>query len=76
MAKCGALISGGVALQFFNRTVWKESDLDLYVHGDANSKLAGALGEHILRVERYRRKKEIPNRNPYEDGISGISEVR
>ncbi|KAI0758171.1 hypothetical protein C8Q74DRAFT_1373203 [Fomes fomentarius] len=31
-ARTGTLISGSVALQFFDRQVWTESDLDLYVH--------------------------------------------
>ncbi|KAI0751176.1 hypothetical protein C8Q80DRAFT_1119033 [Daedaleopsis nitida] len=31
-ARTGTLISGSVALQFFDRAVWHESDLDLYVH--------------------------------------------
>jgi hypothetical protein len=28
----GTLISGSVALQFFNRMTWPSSDLDIYVH--------------------------------------------
>ncbi|KAI0650881.1 hypothetical protein C8Q79DRAFT_411333 [Trametes meyenii] len=31
-ARTGTLISGSTALQFFDRTVYPESDLDLYVH--------------------------------------------
>ncbi|KAI0658617.1 hypothetical protein C8Q70DRAFT_179032 [Cubamyces menziesii] len=31
-ARTGTLISGSCALQFFDRTVYPESDLDLYVH--------------------------------------------
>ncbi|RDX55338.1 hypothetical protein OH76DRAFT_1396720 [Lentinus brumalis] len=31
-ARTGTLVSGSTALQFFMRTVWPESDLDLYVH--------------------------------------------
>ncbi|TBU53566.1 hypothetical protein BD310DRAFT_937845 [Dichomitus squalens] len=31
-AATGTLISGSTALQFFDRTFWPESDLDLYVH--------------------------------------------
>ncbi|KAI0722521.1 hypothetical protein C8Q76DRAFT_645374 [Earliella scabrosa] len=31
-ARTGTLVSGSVALQFFDRVVWHESDLDLYVH--------------------------------------------
>ncbi|KZT06562.1 uncharacterized protein LAESUDRAFT_700451 [Laetiporus sulphureus 93-53] len=31
-ARTGTLISGSFALQFFDRTVYPESDLDLYVH--------------------------------------------
>jgi hypothetical protein len=31
MGKHDALISGSIALQFFERVVWRESDLDIYV---------------------------------------------
>lgn len=31
-ARTGTLVSGSTALQFFMRTVWPASDLDLYVH--------------------------------------------
>ncbi|RPD81365.1 hypothetical protein L226DRAFT_608610 [Lentinus tigrinus ALCF2SS1-7] len=31
-ARTGTLVSGSMALQFFMRAVWEESDLDLYVH--------------------------------------------
>lgn len=31
MARCQMVISGSVALQFFSRIVWPESDMDLYV---------------------------------------------
>ena len=31
-ARTGMLVSGSAALQFFMRTTWPESDLDLYVH--------------------------------------------
>ncbi|KIJ33308.1 hypothetical protein M422DRAFT_183470 [Sphaerobolus stellatus SS14] len=30
-ARTGTLISGSVAVQFFARTIWTDSDLDLYV---------------------------------------------
>lgn len=31
MGKHDALISGSIALQFFERVIWRESDLDIYV---------------------------------------------
>jgi hypothetical protein len=50
----GAVISGSVALQFFERACWKESDLDLFV---SKSIHALALAEHLVRSEGYRRRR-------------------
>ncbi|KAI0674150.1 hypothetical protein C8Q78DRAFT_966847 [Trametes maxima] len=45
-----AIISGSFALQFFDRTYYEESDLDLYVHPDSSCIL---LGQHLIESEGY-----------------------
>jgi hypothetical protein len=50
-----AVISGSFALQFFERVIWKESDLDLFVQKPSEAK---ALKEHLVRTEGYRRRRE------------------
>ena len=44
MGKNDALISGGIALQYFERVVWKESDLDVYVQDGPKAK---ALAQYL-----------------------------
>ncbi|KAI0646149.1 hypothetical protein C8Q79DRAFT_909306 [Trametes meyenii] len=44
------IISGSFALQFFDRTYYDESDLDLYVHPDSSCLL---LGHHLIESEGY-----------------------
>ena len=51
MAKCEALISGSVALQFFERVVWPESDLDIYVEHGSHAK---AFRKYIKDCEGYK----------------------
>ncbi|KAF2009704.1 hypothetical protein BU24DRAFT_428595 [Aaosphaeria arxii CBS 175.79] len=48
LGRLDALISGGFALQFFARTVWLDSDLNIYVNasGDALDGLLGDLQDH------------------------------
>ena len=53
----GAVISGSVALQFFERTCWKESDLDLFVVGEDG---AVALGQHLETREGYKASAPEP----------------
>jgi hypothetical protein len=50
MRKQDALISGSVALQFFDRVRWETSDLDVFVreHGQAD-----ALGVYLQESEGY-----------------------
>ncbi|EIN14245.1 hypothetical protein PUNSTDRAFT_56791 [Punctularia strigosozonata HHB-11173 SS5] len=49
-AQTATVISGSVALQFFLRTVYPESDLDLYVHPSK----AKVIGEWLLSAQGYR----------------------
>ena len=46
MADCDALVSGSLALQFFERTTWSESDLDVYVHISRSNDFRLYLCEH------------------------------
>lgn len=48
MAKHDVLVSGSVALQYFERVVWKESDLDIYVQTGLN---AEAMAEYLVTAE-------------------------
>ena len=43
LGMCGAIISGSFALQFFERVVWPESDLDVFVHQDHYESLSTFL---------------------------------
>ena len=58
-ARTATLISGSTALQFFDRSFWPESDLDLYVH----MQFAKDVGDYMLR-EGY---TFIPNKIQVED---------
>jgi hypothetical protein len=57
-----AVISGSVALQFFERTCWKESDLDFFVEKPREAK---ALKEHLVRTEGYRRREASDGATQY-----------
>ncbi|KAJ7595217.1 hypothetical protein C8J56DRAFT_1114950 [Mycena floridula] len=47
-AETGVLISGSTALQFFDRTLYPESDMDLYVHRDFSPQVAHFLLESAV----------------------------
>jgi hypothetical protein len=55
MARHEALVSGSFALQFLDRVLWKDSDLDLYadypLHGVERA--TDALGQYLKKVEGY-----------------------
>jgi len=55
MARHEALISGSFALQFFARTVWEDSDLDIYLEAPGQGKEDGmkALARHLMENEGY-----------------------
>lgn len=56
MADCEALVSGSLALQFFERTTWSESDLDVYVNVSRSNDFRQYLCEH----EGYHPMEEKP----------------
>jgi len=56
MARFNALLSGSFALQFFDRVVWKDSDLDVYVQSpwlrsDNTSLLV--LGQYLVSTDGF-----------------------
>ncbi|KAL8851878.1 MAG: hypothetical protein Q9221_003201 [Calogaya cf. arnoldii] len=51
MAQFGALISGSFALQFFERSFWPSSDLDIYVEDSQEG--TESLGEYLEKSEGY-----------------------
>lgn len=55
MRKHGAVISGGLALQFFDRAVWQESDMDVFVREGRGSR---ALGQYLVYKEGYSMSRE------------------
>lgn len=50
MAKYDALVFGSLPLQFFERVVWEESDMDVIIKG---KKEADAFGDYLTTVEGY-----------------------
>ena len=50
MAKYDALVFGSLPLQFFERVVWEESDMDVIIKG---KKEADAFGKYLTTVEGY-----------------------
>lgn len=55
MRKHHAVVSGGLALQFFDREVWQESDMDVFVRRGVGSR---ALGQYLVQKEGYCMEKE------------------
>ena len=51
MAKYNALVFGSIPLQFFERVVWEESDMDILRHG---KKDADAFGTYLSTLEGYK----------------------
>ena len=63
------VLSGSVALQFFERRCWKESDLDLFVQKPREAK---ALKEHLVRTEGYRRREASDDATQYHFGAVSL----
>lgn len=61
MGKNNALVSGSVAIQFFERVVWKESDLDIYIE---EGEKATAFGNYLTEEEGYEFQRATEN-GPY-----------
>ena len=53
MAKSNALISGSFVFQFFERTSWKPSDLDIFVEHDKHGEPANTFQRYLLDKEGY-----------------------
>ena len=72
MAKFDALIAGSFVIQFFERTSWEVSDLDIYVEGDER---ANAFQSYLLNKEEYTEisSTKIPRYEVYD--ISRVSKV-
>ena len=69
-----AIISGSFAVQFFDRTTYQDSDLDIFIkHGDQ----VGALADHLTAVEGYRLREKDPDLEAtwLYDSLSAIHEV-
>ncbi|CAG8952943.1 hypothetical protein HYFRA_00007658 [Hymenoscyphus fraxineus] len=80
MAKYGAIISGGFALQFLERSFWKDSDLDIYLDGSDAYRDPEQLGKYLVDREEYRlvsMKTEANNGlQPYTNRLKHISQVK
>ncbi|EPE34587.1 hypothetical protein GLAREA_10281 [Glarea lozoyensis ATCC 20868] len=55
LGQYNALISGSTALQLFERVVWRDSDLDIYVKREDEEDVQSvvALREHLINFEGY-----------------------
>jgi hypothetical protein len=67
------LISVGFVVQFFDNVLWKEFDLDVYVH---DSPSALAIGEYIRDEEGYVKDAEKVNDQTYSYETGFVSKVR
>ncbi|KAK8206878.1 hypothetical protein M8818_004713 [Zalaria obscura] len=56
MGKCGALISGSFALQFFERANWEDADLDIFVEDGAD---AAEMVQYVEQIEHYGDAKHV-----------------
>lgn len=56
MGKHDALISGSFAIQFFERVMWKESDLDIFIGQGPG---AEALEDYLCKQEGYSLSHEM-----------------
>ncbi len=74
MAEADALISGSFGLQFFDRVVWEDSDLDIYVKGNWEDAGPNSFCEHLVQVEGYTLKNTM-EMEEYQDQVITISGV-
>jgi hypothetical protein len=65
-----ALISGSAALQLFERVVWSDSDLDIYVENDENNTALLTLCDYFIRSEGYA-VKIVDTQITYDDMRNG-----
>lgn len=81
IADADALISGSFALQFFEGTVWREADLDIYVQGMGwalngveEEEGPGSLCTFLVEVEGCRLTKTMETEE-YDGQVLSISGV-
>jgi hypothetical protein len=67
LATHDALISGSVALQLFERVVWSDSDLDIYIEYKSNNIASLALHDHFTMFEGYAVTKFLNGQPHYEE---------
>lgn len=72
MARHNAIISGSFALQFLDRVIWDDSDLDVYVETEIGSK---ELGDYLSTFENYRLEEPVEGADTYHE-VKGLSQVR
>lgn len=56
MSQHNDLIPGSFTTQFFENVLWKQSDLDIYIHGGEG---ASDFGNYICRMEKYALEERI-----------------
>ena len=72
LGRCDALVSGSFALQFFMRTLWPDSDLDIFVkHGSRSTDME----RFVLDFEGYTLSNVVDGDN-YASKASQIVQVR
>lgn len=59
MSRLDALVSGSFALQFFERVVWKDSGLDIYVEYGREDETTTMLEQHLVEAEDYTLKPPV-----------------
>ena len=62
MGRNNAIVSGSVALQFFERVVWKDSDLDIFIRHGEN---AEAFEKYLTEEEGYKFMSQNRSREGY-----------
>jgi hypothetical protein len=70
LATHDALISGSAALQLFERVVWSDSDLDIYVENDENNTALLTLRDYFIKSEGYT-VKIVDTQITYDDTRNG-----
>lgn len=64
-------VSGSLALQFFERTTWSSSDLDIYVRANGSA----SFSRYLCEQEGYMLADETNLADDYEDDGNEIAEV-
>lgn len=77
LSKHDALISGSFALQFFERRIWQDSDLDIYADGSNDLRGPDSIGDYLVASEGYKLKsvKTGKGRGTYIEDLEHISQA-